>query len=1368
MSGLPTHLALVADYVETEGIELLFVSETQCRDRVFWNNVRLSMGWRLVGVSRHVEVREDGSAPLAVGGVAIINCAPSRLAITKIDSDPLGFVAVEVRERDGDPRPFAAFSVYVPPRGSPAEPTAEALYVRLTDRVRAALGVYGENAVVVGGDFNARLGPGKVGGGAHFSRDPHRVNDARLRAFCDSLRLSPTAGREDGSPAHTTSRSINGRDGRSEVDFILARVGASNWEVRGPAFRWEELPGSCTHRPLTAHFTPPPRAGSDSRARQRVGGAQPQSAPPAYSHPAWEDVARALERELSGLDARRSSEGGAPGPPGGANTERLANDLRDALLRAATSLPQQGANGTREGGAARVARARGVKQLRFPPWVVDALERARDARRRARTADAPGEALDSLRRLQLEARHAVRAARRTWREELIRKLHSLRASDPKGFFRLVDREAPDKAGVWDDGDDGRDVPHEEGQPPPMERLLRKLEESMGAPRPPPPAVREGGERWMRLLPQLPPQVSSGLGRHFTPEEVHNVVMPVRRDHGHVPCPASGAVDPECALCVDYNGVRNAHGGRGDIVNPAPRHSPTINAAAGSGDSLKGAHLRFPRFEDDPARTRMLRWRLCAALTRLYNACLDTGGLPPDMLRSLAVSIPKGSGGARVNYASPDSRRFVVMGGLLAKGLELLLAARFTHWALRHRVVVPGTQGAFLPLANTTAHVFALWETLRLRARRGLVTYVLFCDIIEAYPSVGVDTLAAKLRHMGVPERLVEFLRQWGLNRTVVLQVNGERSEPKPMAKGLGIGACNSPVMWNIFVSSLGAYLATFDAGVKVGQGEEAFTLNIFLFADDAASPVDTHEKLQLVAERVDEWCDAWGIRLKLGPNKTAFLRVLPPRAARPAAPAPAIIISSGEVPQVGAYKYLGAPLVESLSQDGLVDKAVERLKGLLARYFEHNSALSGLDAVSTGQLFKVLCVGSIGYLLSAIPLTVGNLEALDVVLRSAARRILRLPSSAPKEVVLAMAGLPSALYLLTAARAGLWLYLTNTPYTGSPAVKVFQATVGDPPPADYRRGSDHSWAACTKAFFEHWAREGVPWPGTPSRSLAAAAAAAYARRVCALQARLACPPQAGPGIVLARRQPADPTPALAVAALHLGYHYPLGLLMDCTRPTPMSFTGVGGSGAALALTTGRVPACGTPGLAALRLGAVALRRPPWAPSQWAIPQKASPEAFGEAARGRACPLCGSHLPATPFHVLRECEHEEVAKARREVDGEARTLLAALADSIQRAARPFNHAYAVSDAARAAQGALSKDALLSDFVMFHLLLAVPWHAGCADASASVELAFGRLFDAAVVPNQAIHGVYNLWVPWAARRVTRVIGVWSREVQAKAGQ
>jgi hypothetical protein len=75
------------------------------------------------------------------------------------------------------------------------------------------------------------------------------------------------------------------------------------------------------------------------------------------------------------------------------------------------------------------------------------------------------------------------------------------------------------------------------------------------------------------------------------------------------------------------------------------------------------------------------------------------------------------------------------------------------------------------------------------------------------------------------------------------------------------------------------------------------------------------------------------------------------------------------VPRVESYVHLGAPLTASLTLDGIAERAAQRLGGLLARYFAHSSVLKGCDAVTTRQIWKALGVGSIGYLLSAVPLT---------------------------------------------------------------------------------------------------------------------------------------------------------------------------------------------------------------------------------------------------------------------------------------------------------------------------------------------------------------------------------------------------------------
>jgi len=1370
VGGLRAHVALVLEYVKAADIDILLLSETKCRDRAFWAFLREKTGWAVLGVSRAVTVADNGGVAPESGGVAIVCCTPGRWALTNIAADPLGFAAAEVRCRQGLVGPTAVFVAYVPPRGSPFAGDAEGLYARLAACITSSLSVYGRRAVLVGGDFNARLGSGVVAGAPHYTLDAVRVNDKELRGLCGRLSLAPTAGRWRWLPAGFTSRSLDGGTGRSTVDHVLTDSSSSNSTPLLSTMSWGALPASCSHRPVGVAFRPPPPGGTGGAGERAQRLPPPRWGSPPYAHQGWELAAAAMDAALDkrDLELGRRQHGATPPQAVAARAAAtLTRALRKALDAAFPPRAPPPPPPRSEAAAARwrASAARGSRAERLPREVVAALESARAAARAARAAGDPPELLEELKRLQREAAHAVRRAHRVHRRERINELRQLRVGDPRQFFKRVAEIAPGEAGVVDDTGGGPEVPHEEGQPPPMQRLLDKLQNTLGTARPPPPALRPGGEEWFNFLPKLAADQSAGLGREISAAEVAWVLMPAQ-GRGPLPCPATGAAQADCALCVDFNSVRAAYGGMGDLLNVAPRNAPTINAGAASGEDLRGGHLRFMRYRC-PRRTESLRRRLCEAVAGLLNASIAAGNLPEALLGALAVSLPKPGrpGGARPNHASPEFRRFIILGMILAKLGELVLASRFTHWALRCNVIDPGTQGAFLPTAHSFAHAFALVELLRARKRRGLTTFVLFTDIESAYPSVGVDVLAAQLRHLGVPARIVDFIYNWGMGRTVTLQVNGARAAPIPMVRGLGIGACNSPILWNIFFSSLGAYLQSFGAGVRMpGAGETGF--HVLLFADDSVAPEDTLERLALLARRVEAWCKAWGIVIKVGPAKTAYMAVLP--SGRESADYPPLTLTSGVVvPRVESYVYLGAPLTASLTLGGIAERAAQRLRGLLARYFAHSSVLKGCDAVTTRQIWKTLGVGSIGYLLSAVPLTAGALDTINKVLIAAGRRLLRLPPSAPNTMVLELAGLPSALYLVAAARAGFWLYLRNTQYRSSPAVRVFEAAAADPLPSSHGRAGNASWRAVTEAFFNYWLARGVPWPSAATRAGGALAAAGWARRVCAVDARQQCPADAGPAIVAARRLPADAPPSLAVAALRLGWGYPLGLLRNM-RPSPMSYCGVGGSGAGLSLTTVDVPACGTAAMARLRLGAIALRLPPWAPAGWVVPQGAPAEEYSEAARGRECGLCGSHAPATPFHVLRECTHAPVVAARADVDSQAAEFIGALADTVARAARRFDRQGHVGEAARGVLDARAGGAPLSDFLVFHLLLVAPWHEECVEPGASLDRAVGRLFDTAVVPNQAIHSAYNLWVPWAARRATYILGTWSRAVEEQGGE
>jgi len=998
------------------------------------------------------------------------------------------------------------------------------------------------------------------------------------------------------------------------------------------------------------------------------------------------------------------------------------------------------------------------RALPLPPPLLALLRRHHEARRVANRAAATAAEKDHAHALARDLKHGVRALKRATVRARVAQLHALRVGDPQRFFKAVDRLAPVNGHVDLGGGDARDVPEVPGEPPAFDRLLAAFVGENSAPGDTPLAATPAGAAWLEHVPVAPPAAAAHLDRPVSWEEVYNVLFPPRAHAPPLCCPATGAPDADCPLCSDYNATAHAWGGHRDQSNPAPHHSPTANTTAVNAPDDFGLHeLRFARGATH-AVTLTYRHSVAAALADCVNSFLRAGALPPDALISAVSTIPKPArAGAPPVDPALAPRRFITVGRSIPKVWDLVLAARLTHFGVRHNIVDPADQGAFIPLAHSGAHVYALVEHLRARARAGLSSFTCFFDVANAYGTVSVAALSVLLAHVGLPATLVDLIRHTGFNRRALLHVNGAVSDPIPVRRGLGAGSCVSPVLWDFFIGSLSRYVASQGAQLgHVGPTATGFTFTL-VFADDVSAPRHSFADMERTVRAVEAWASAWGLELKAGANKTAWLHT--PAPGPPAlGPQRQLRLSDGTViPQVDTYRYLGYAVDGPLGRDGLAQLVAHRLNGVFVQVWGYNSTLSRCDFVTTRQLFKTLCVGSIGYLLALLPVTGASLRVINKVLATAARRFLGLPATASTNLALAAAGFPDALYLLVSARAQFLLTLELTPYVTSPAARMYGATnVAYAPRA---RGVPPPWARETRAWF---ARLGLPAPHAVRRSLTSATAAATARRACALRDQRGAPPNAAE-LAHASRPTVDAKPLACAAALAFGFSYPAQLLGD-GRQSPMSYGGIGGAGAALSLTTARIPGGGTPGLAALRLGAFALARAPWAPQGWAVGRGAGSDAFRAASRGRPCPLCVTAPPCTPFHVL--CECTAMTAERVALDGSVLGLLTNLVGTLEIAARPYAVSGAVAVAAGATRAALAhRGAPVSDFLRLRLVLAAPWHAGAIDGVDShVERALGGLFDVAVLPPQALHAVYNRWVTWSAARATTLLSAWRLRVEA----
>jgi len=298
-------------------------------------------------------------------------------------------------------------------------------------------------------------------------------------------------------------------------------------------------------------------------------------------------------------------------------------------------------------------------------------------------------------------------------------------------------------------------------------------------------------------------------------------------------------------------------------------------------------------------------------------------------------------------------------------------------------------------------VFSLLELIKSNWRAGRPLYALFVDLKSAYDMVHPQALWAVLRHMGVPDNFTQVLQD-------LVSEKGYNNDPsrcsvRTVADGYGSrpGRRFVPLLFNLFIESLGRHIAALPGltGVTVGSGPSAVTVKELKYADDICNPSNDAHLLQLVANETDAWCRAWGMVIGMGAKKTELVAFIPPRNVKAHPALPLITIRGIPVEWVSEYRYLGFELRSDLSDSGAVGAMAKKLSSQWQRYF-HSSRLVRLHSPALIlQLFKTVVLGSTNYLLALSNPSLKAASAINTATLKAIRTALRLDDSAPNSLV---------------------------------------------------------------------------------------------------------------------------------------------------------------------------------------------------------------------------------------------------------------------------------------------------------------------------------------------------------------------------------
>jgi len=308
-----------------------------------------------------------------------------------------------------------------------------------------------------------------------------------------------------------------------------------------------------------------------------------------------------------------------------------------------------------------------------------------------------------------------------------------------------------------------------------------------------------------------------------------------------------------------------------------------------------------------------------AVLRTMNLCLGALTFPPRWKKARLVLIKKG---ADKPPEAPSSYRPICMLDATGKLLERLLLLRLEKHLDEYGGCrrAPNQFGFRRGISTVTAVNSVLDLAARAAATPGKksLCVLVTLDVKNAFNSLRWPVIDEALRRLRTPEYLVEMLRSWLSDRTLLTGV--ERSS-RPVTCGVPQGSVLGPALWNVAYDSL--------LRMDVPPG-----VQLIGFADDLAvvgSAVTgqlLEDLVNPVLRRIDDWMMRHG--LELAHQKTEAVILSRRRAFVP----PRLSIGGHPITLYGKIRYLGVILDKNqtfASHVETVAKKASRTAAALAR-----------------------------------------------------------------------------------------------------------------------------------------------------------------------------------------------------------------------------------------------------------------------------------------------------------------------------------------------------------------------------------------------------------------------------------------------------
>lgn len=252
------------------------------------------------------------------------------------------------------------------------------------------------------------------------------------------------------------------------------------------------------------------------------------------------------------------------------------------------------------------------------------------------------------------------------------------------------------------------------------------------------------------------------------------------------------------------------------------------------------------------------------LTKLYNVCFKTGLVPDSWNNGTMTPIIKDSS---IDYRLLNNYRGITLMPHICKLYSSILNNRLSDWSEENNVLCD-EQNGFRKSRSCQDHLQSLLSIVQTRKSQNLETFALFVDFRKAYDCIPRSHLWFKLSQLGVNGHFLNAIKSLYKNVKCSVRTVYGMTDVFNVKRGLKQGCVVSPLLFNLYVNDLILNINQLKCGVPVNRK----CISMMLFADDIVFLAPTARALQMMLDKLDEWCCIWGLQVNETKTKVVHFR----------------------------------------------------------------------------------------------------------------------------------------------------------------------------------------------------------------------------------------------------------------------------------------------------------------------------------------------------------------------------------------------------------------------------------------------------------------------------------------------------------------